>query len=243
MVTGGGGFLGTNLAAAALERGLDVMALDNLSRIGSRANRDWLLSQGSPHFVEADVRDADALAEAVRSFRPTCVFHVAGQVAMTTSIDNPRLDFEINALGTINLLEALRQHCPQAHVIYSSTNKVYGELEQFHYLEKGLRYVCIEKPQGFGEDVPIDPRSPYGCSKCAAEQYVLDYSRVFGMRTTGTAAFIDVRRATVRDVRSGLDRMVRAASDGAAGQPLRSRLYHCGQRQTGSRRTVCRRHG
>jgi CDP-paratose 2-epimerase len=135
-------------------------------------------------FVQADVRDAAAIAGAIRGFGPDCVFHVAGQVAMTTSISDPRLDFETNALGTFNILEALRQHAPRAQLIYSSTNKVYGDLEQFEYREEATRYACPAKPDGFGEDVAIDPRSPYGCSKCAADQYVLDYHRVFGLRTT-----------------------------------------------------------
>jgi CDP-paratose 2-epimerase len=111
------------------------------------------------------------------------VFHLAGQVAMTTSIANPRFDFEINVMGSHNLLEAIRQYAPEATVVYSSTNKVYGDLEQYTYREIESRYECIEQPNGFDEKTPLDFRSPYGCSKGAADQYMLDYARIFGLKT------------------------------------------------------------
>jgi len=119
----------------------------------------------------------------IEEVRPDAIFHLAGQVAMTTSISNPRMDFEVNALGSHNVLEAVRQHAPAAVVIYSSTNKVYGELEQYTYRETETRYECIERPNGFDEQTPLDFRSPYGCSKGAADQYMLDYARIFKLRT------------------------------------------------------------
>lgn len=183
LITGGCGFLGSNLAAHALKRGDTLTVLDNLSRLGAAENRAWLERQGPFHFVPVDVRDAAAVNRAIAEFRPEAVFHLAGQVAMTTSIADPRADFEINALGTLNVLEAVRQHARDALVVYSSTNKVYGDLEQYHYEERELRYVCTDRPRGFDESTPLDFHSPYGCSKGAADQYMLDYARIFGLRT------------------------------------------------------------
>jgi len=116
-------------------------------------------------------------------FKPDAIFHLAGQVAMTTSIANPRLDFEVNVLGTHNLLEAVRLYAKDCSVIYSSTNKVYGDLEQYSYDETPTRYVCLDHPEGFDETTPLNFRSPYGCSKGAADQYMLDYARIFGLKT------------------------------------------------------------
>lgn len=183
LVTGGCGFLGSNLAAHGIERGDEVLVLDNLSRQGSADNLKWLESTGKFEFRQMDVRDAEGLVAELRQFRPEVVFHLAGQVAMTTSMSNPRLDFETNALGTFNLLEAVRKEAPEAAVLYSSTNKVYGDLLQYHYDETPTRYICREHPQGFDESIPLDFRSPYGCSKGAADQYILDYGRMFGLKT------------------------------------------------------------
>jgi CDP-paratose 2-epimerase len=183
LITGGCGFLGSNLGAEALRRGDDLCVLDNFYRIGSKTNFAWLQTQGNCALIEGDVRDARTLREAIADFRPEVVFHLAGQVAMTTSIQDPRLDFEVNALGTLNLLEAVRAEAPEAAVIYSSTNKVYGDLEQHRYLEGATRYTCPDAPEGFDERVPLDFHSPYGCSKGAADQYMLDYHRVFGLHT------------------------------------------------------------
>lgn len=183
LITGGCGFLGSNLAAEALRRGDDVTVLDNLSRLGADQNRQWLASQGAFAFVRADVRDAKAVDETIRTLRPDAIFHLAGQVAMTTSLADPRADFEINAMGTLNVLEAVRAHAPDCAVLYSSTNKVYGDLEQFTYVEEATRWRCAARPNGFDEATPLEFQSPYGCSKGAADQYVLDYARVFGLRT------------------------------------------------------------
>lgn len=183
MITGGCGFLGSNLAAHALDQGIDLYVLDNLRRHGSQRNLDWLQSLGTFDFNHCDMRNANDVERAVKRVRPDAVFHLAGQVAMTTSIADPRMDFETNALGTLNLLEAIRVHAKDAAVIYSSTNKVYGDLEQYRYEETPTRYACVDRPHGFAEDTPLDFHSPYGCSKGAADQYLLDYHRIFGLRT------------------------------------------------------------
>jgi CDP-paratose 2-epimerase len=183
LITGGCGFLGSNLAADALVRGDELWVFDNLSRNGSRNNLDWLTSQGTFTFQYGDIRNRNDVETAVQAFRPDAIFHLAGQVAMTTSLVNPQMDFEINVVGTNNLLESVRKHVPTAAVVYSSTNKVYGDLEQFDYEETKTRYRCLQHPSGFDEQVQLSFRSPYGCSKGAADQYMLDYARVFGMNT------------------------------------------------------------
>lgn len=183
LITGGCGFLGSNLAADALARDDKLMVFDNLSRNGSRSNLEWLSRQGTFTFRHGDIRNRNDVERAVAEFQPDAVFHLAGQVAMTTSMANPQMDFEINVVGTHNLLESIRLRCPNAAVIYSSTNKVYGDLEQFDYDETDTRYRCVQQPGGFNEQVQLSFQSPYGCSKGAADQYMLDYARVFGLRT------------------------------------------------------------
>lgn len=183
LITGGCGFLGSNLAADALARGDKVLVFDNLYRQGSLANLEWLRSRGEFVFEHGDIRNVNYISRCVASFKPDAIFHLAGQVAMTTSIDNPRMDLEVNVVGTHNLLEAVRQHVPEASLVYSSTNKVYGDLEQYTYEETETRYICAEHPRGFDESTPLDFCSPYGCSKGAADQYMLDYARLFGLNT------------------------------------------------------------
>ncbi len=183
LITGGCGFLGCNLAAALLRDGEDVIVFDNLSRAGSTQNLEWLRLIGDPVFLHGDVRSCDDVDHAVASVKPDAVLHLAGQVAMTTSILQPIRDFRVNSLGTLNVLEAVRAHACSAPVLYSSTNKVYGDLEQYRYDETETRYVCRDRPNGFDESTPLDFRSPYGCSKGAADQYVLDYHHTFGLRT------------------------------------------------------------
>lgn len=183
LITGGCGFLGSNLASDAIERGDEVVIFDNLYRNGSRENLAWLQSQGKFRFEHGDIRNQNDIVRLVQSFRPDAIFHLAGQVAMTTSIANPRMDFEINTMGTHNLLEAVRLNAPEAIIVYSSTNKVYGDLEQYTYEETETRFRCIEHPDGFNEQIPLEFHSPYGCSKGAADQYMLDYARIFGLKT------------------------------------------------------------
>lgn len=175
--------MGSNLAADALSRGDELLVFDNLYRNGSRANLSWLQTQGKFLFEHGDIRNQNDITRVIQSFKPDVIFHLAGQVAMTTSIANPRMDFEVNAIGTFNLLEAVRQYSSDAIVVYSSTNKVYGDLEQFSYTETQTRYQCNEHPTGFSENIPLEFHSPYGCSKGAADQYMLDYARIFGLKT------------------------------------------------------------
>src|SRR6185369_403089 len=183
LITGGCGFLGSNLAAHALKRGDELLVFDNLYRNGSLHNLRWLQEQGRFCFVHGDIRNANDVQRLISEFCPDAIFHLAGQVAMTTSIANPRMDFEVNAMGSHNLLEAVRLHAPDAAVLYSSTNKVYGDLEQFNYRETDTRYECLDRPAGFDEMTTLDFHSPYGCSKGAADQYMLDYARIFGLKT------------------------------------------------------------
>lgn len=183
LITGGCGFLGSNLASDALTRGDGLVLFDNLYRDGSRENLLWLQKQGKFTFEHGDIRNQNDITRVIQSFKPDAIFHLAGQVAMTTSIANPRMDFEINVMGTHNLLEAVRQHAPDAIVVYSSTNKVYGDLEQYTYSETDTRYQCNEHPRGFNEQTQLEFHSPYGCSKGAADQYMLDYARIFGLKT------------------------------------------------------------
>ena len=183
LITGGCGFLGSNLAAEALNRGEDLTILDNLNRRGSIENLFWLKKKGLFNFIHADIRNSYDVFRIINDSRPHVIFHLAGQVAMTTSIENPRLDFEVNAVGTFNILEAVRLYCSKAIIIYSSTNKVYGDLEWIKYEEKEKRYLAPDYPNGFDENLPLDFHSPYGCSKGAADQYMLDYSRIFNLNT------------------------------------------------------------
>lgn len=183
LITGGCGFLGSNLAAHAIKSGMDVIVFDNLSRFGSTDNLKWLQSIGKFAFVHGDIRNKNDVTRLIATYMPDNVFHLAGQVAMTTSIANPQMDFEVNVGGTVNLLESIRILNPECGVIYSSTNKVYGDLEQFTYRETETRYECVEKPNGFDESVQLSFHSPYGCSKGAADQYMLDYARIFGLKT------------------------------------------------------------
>lgn len=183
LITGGCGFLGSNLASEVLKRGEELIIFDNLSRIGSEKNLEWLKNQGGFNFIHADIRNVNEVEKVVRQTKPDVIFHLAGQVAMTISIENPRMDFEINALGTLNLLEAVRKYSSESIIIYSSTNKVYGDLEWVKYEETETRYITPDFPEGFPETIPLDFHSPYGCSKGAADQYMLDYARIFGLRT------------------------------------------------------------
>lgn len=186
LITGGAGFLGTNLAAALAERGEDVLIFDNLSRPLVERNLSWLKRRHGNHIEMrlGDVRDEAAVESAVASSK--AVLHLASQVAVTTSVDDPVADFEANARGTLNVLEAVRRRSPEAAVVFASTNKVYGKLLGFDELTfEGQRYTPSDptRRDGFSEDTPLSFHSPYGCSKGAADQYVLDYARVYGLNT------------------------------------------------------------
>lgn len=183
LITGGCGFLGCNLAYEAIRRGESVTVIDNLSRIGATDNLAWLRSIGDFRFAHVDVRSANDVSRLVADVRPDRLFHLAGQVAMTTSLADPRHDFENNVVGGLNILEAVRRHAPESVVVYSSTNKVYGDLESLRYTEHATRYAAADFPLGFDESLPLHFCSPYGCSKGAVDQYMLDYARMFGLNT------------------------------------------------------------
>lgn len=182
LISGGCGFLGSNIAFHLKDKGYKICILDNMSRKGSEENLAWLQEHVAPYFFKADVRVAEELEHVFREVMPDVVFHLAGQVAMTTSIANPRMDFEINALGTLNMLEAIRKYKSSCTIVYSSTNKVYGDLERYTFEETPTRYQVPERPHGFDENERLDFHSPYGCSKGSADQYVLDFSRLFGIK-------------------------------------------------------------
>jgi CDP-paratose 2-epimerase len=187
LVFGGTGFIGFHVARHYLAAGAEVHVADNLWRSGARANLAALealeTARGRLHFHHADIRHAEDVVAVVKAARPELVVHEAAQVAVTTSVTNPRLDFEINALGTFNVLEAIRTAAPDAFVIYASTNKVYGGMEELRVRETPERYEFVDIPEGVDESRPLDFHSPYACSKGAADQYVHDYHRIFGLRT------------------------------------------------------------
>ena len=187
LITGGAGFVATNVADRLLREGATVRLFDNLSRPGVEQNIRWLKEEhgGRVELVVGDVRDAAAVRAAVRQVDRA--FHFAAQVAVTTSLTDPVNDFEVNARGTLNLLEALRDLREPPTLLFTSTNKVYGNLDDVELRQGDSRYLpedpCIAR-QGIGESRPLDFHSPYGCSKGAAEQYVLDYARTFNLPAT-----------------------------------------------------------
>jgi CDP-paratose 2-epimerase len=181
LITGGAGFIGVNSAAYFAQRGWRVALLDNLSRVGSAANLNWLRQQGEFEFHEVDIRDWASVERIIKVSRPDAILHLAAQVAVTSSVTDPRTDFEINAYGTFNLLEALRLHSRNSFFLFASTNKVYGKMENVEVEENGGRYEYKELRQGVREDQPLDFHSPYGCSKGIADQYTIDYARIYGI--------------------------------------------------------------
>ena len=186
LVTGGAGFIGCNIADRLARDGHRVRIYDALVRPGVEANLDWLRSSHGDRIeaIHADIRDEERLAHAVRDC--AAVFHMAAQVAVTTSLAEPRDDFEINIAGTLDLLEALRRRDEKVPLIFASTNKVYGDLADIDFPLDGDRYVPADpaiRAHGIPESRPLDFHTPYGCSKGAADQYVLDYARSYGMPT------------------------------------------------------------
>lgn len=182
LITGGCGFIGSNLAAEVLKRGEELFVFDNLFRYGSSANLDWLRKHGEFTYYPYDIRNNNDIETVIKDIQPDYIFHLAGQVAMTTSIANPRLDFEVNAIGTFNLLDAVRKYSPHSVILYSSTNKVYGDFSDLTFDETATRYTCREYPNGFPESISLDFHSPYGCSKGAADQYLRDFNRIYGLK-------------------------------------------------------------
>lgn len=184
LITGGAGFIGCNLAATLLRKGHEVVIFDNLSRKGTDLNIKWLRTCGRFTLIKGDLRQFDDVRKALRKAGPVdTVAHLAAQVAVTTSVTDPREDFDINALGTFNLLEAVRLTGADPVVLFASTNKVYGGMEDIAIVERKGRYQYRDFPHGISEDRLLDFHSPYGCSKGAADQYVHDYARIYGLRT------------------------------------------------------------
>jgi CDP-paratose 2-epimerase len=184
LITGGSGFIGTNLAHRLLADGRGVLIFDNLARPGVEQNLRWLRDTHGKmvQVVIADVRDAVAVRQAVD--QASQIFHFAAQVAVTTSLTDPLEDFEVNARGTVNVLEAIRAQIDPPPLVFTSTNKVYGALEDVGLRRRNLRYEPTDpslRQTGVSENRPLDFHSPYGCSKGAADQYVLDYARSYGL--------------------------------------------------------------
>jgi CDP-paratose 2-epimerase len=186
LITGGAGFVATNVAHRLLSSGRRVLLFDNLSRAGVIENVRWLRDTHGPlvRFQKGDIRDTNAVRLAVAE--ASHIFHFAAQVAVTTSLVDPFLDFDINARGTLNLLEAVRATDHRPPLLFTSTNKVYGDLEDVGLRASGTRYEPSDDTlleRGISEARCLEFHSPYGCSKGVAEQYVLDYARTFGLRT------------------------------------------------------------
>lgn len=187
LVTGGAGFIGTNITYKLLEKGEDVVVVDNFSRAGTRANGAWLEGANLPGrltILPLDLRvDWEKLRDAIDEYLIDAVYHLAGQTAVTTSVTDPRLDFENNALGTLNMLEAIRHSSRKPLIIYASTNKVFGGMTDVKVIEGERKYSYQDYPLGIPETYPLDFHSPYGCSKGAAEQYIQDYGRIYNLKT------------------------------------------------------------
>jgi CDP-paratose 2-epimerase len=186
IVTGGAGFIGANATRALVERGCEVVVIDDLSRPTTTLNLEWLREQLGDRFtfVRADIRDASVIDQIFSAHRDAeVVLHLAAQVAVTTSVAEPRHDLDINVVGTFNVLDATRVRIPDALFINASTNKVFGDLHSHRIEELETRYADLDFPHGVPGDHPTDPHSPYGCSKGSAETYVLDYPRIYGLRT------------------------------------------------------------
>lgn len=185
LITGGAGFIGCNVAESFSREGHEIVVFDNLSRRGTEMNLKWLLTNhpGITH-QSGDLRKEEDITTCFKDHGPfDIVFHLAGQVAVTTSVDDPKYDFEVNALGTFLLLEAVRNHSPNSIVLYASTNKVYGDLPGSAVVEEDSRYRYRELAKGIDESASLDFHSPYGCSKGTADQYMIDYARIYGLKT------------------------------------------------------------
>jgi CDP-paratose 2-epimerase len=184
LITGGAGFIGSNVAERFLKKGDTVFIFDNLSRRGAGWNLKWLQKNyNNAKFIKGDIRKYNDLLSAFKKHKFDVVFHFAAQVAVTTSVTNPREDFDINALGTFNLLEAIRNTKQAPVILYSSTNKVYGGMTDIKIAEKKGKYAYAKLPNGISEDRLLDFHSPYGCSKGTADQYMIDYGRIYDMKT------------------------------------------------------------
>ena len=184
LITGGAGFIGVNCAYYYAKKGHKVVIFDNLSRAGSSKNLEWVQNECEIEFFKGDLRKFVDLVDVFSNKgKFDLILHLAAQVAVTTSVTDPYDDFEINAVGTFNLLETTRRYSPNAVLIYASTNKVYGEMEDLNIIKNNGRYMYRDLSEGVNETRNLDFHSPYGCSKGAADQYCRDYFRIYGLKT------------------------------------------------------------
>lgn len=184
LITGGAGFIGTNTAEALVRAGESCAVADNFRRSGAKYNQEYLRDCCGLHVDYLDVRFPDQVNAYWQAHADAdVILHLAGQVSLVASINDPRYDFDTNALGTFNVLEATRRFLPDARLIYASTNKVYGDLRNLHTTEDTTRHRLPDFPEGLAENLPIDLHGGYSCSKGAADQYVLDYHRMYGLST------------------------------------------------------------
>jgi CDP-paratose 2-epimerase len=184
LITGGAGFIGCNATRFFAGQNWNVTALDNLSRPGADKNLESLRDDTTFEFARVDVCDRAAVDRVFAECRFDAVLHLAAQVAVTTSVTDPRTDFVVNALGTFNVLDAVRRYCPESVFVFASTNKVYGKIVGAASELRDNRHAYVNRPHGIGESEPLDFLSPYGCSKGAADQYALDFARIYQIPAT-----------------------------------------------------------
>jgi CDP-paratose 2-epimerase len=185
LITGGAGFIGVNASLMFFRQGWQVSVLDNLSRKGTGSNLKWLQERCNSkiQFYPIDIRNFEDLSDLIKRTKPDMLLHLAAQVAVTTSYLDPREDFEINALGSFNVMESIRLFSPETFVLYASTNKVYGGMEDIPVKLKENGYHFADSDFGVSEKQPLDFHSPYGCSKGVADQYVIDYARIYSLNS------------------------------------------------------------
>jgi len=224
LVTGGAGFIGCH-TVDYFAQNHKVRVIDSLVRKGSELNLKWLDKNHNIEFAKLDICDSKAIQNEIKNFKPDVVIHLAAQVAVTTSVSHPREDFNINSLGTLNLLEAIRKYASNAVLVFASTNKVYGNMEDIAFEKKGKRYAYIDYPKGADEKRSLDFHSPYGCSKGSADQYVRDYARIYGLKTVvfRMSCIYGTRQFGIEDqgwvawftIRAAIDKPVTIFGDGA----------------------------
>jgi len=184
LITGGCGFVGTNLALSLLKKRKKIIIIDNLSKQQSFLNYKLLKKKKNIIFFKKSICDKKFIFKTIEKYKPITIFHLAGQVAMSKSLIHPLKDFYDNVVGTVFLLEAVRLFSKKTKIIYASSNKVYGDLLNFKIIKEKTRYISADYKNGFSENFALDFKTPYGCSKGSADQYVLDYSRIFKIKTT-----------------------------------------------------------
>lgn len=183
VITGGSGFIGTNAARYLSRAGHSVVVIDDLSRVGSHENAQRLSEECGLETAVIDITNKEQLERHLNGLGEVdTIIHLAGQVSMMKSIADPVRDFEINTVGTLNILEWVRRSSPETLIVATSSNKIYGDLSQVRIIEESHRYVAPDFPKGFDENLALDFQSPYGCSKGAMDQYLLDYGRIYGLR-------------------------------------------------------------